>query len=414
MKRMFGLVFILFASYLLIQVAYNYFSKGYEMNYEIDGYNIYERYISRTSGEDDSYYFEIKAGDYLFEYNTYKNFDKKKELVTHVNIIESDKYKCFYLKFKNDYSSNIRCIKNNIYYNYNDIKGDDPSLDKKVSELDYDITKYTDTASEVKRHEGLFVSQDNLIHGQYMGIVSYKGVYLVNNYSDVKFLYETNIFDKDVVNQKVSIFLDKYYLVADYDQEFTFNKLYLVEILHGEKKEISYHSGISFDSYMMGYVGKKAYLLDCDNKKQYEIDIENKTVIEVGNEKLGIKFYKNGEWEKINVITAINDKPKFINSSEEKEGYERVDIEGGEKTGYKYYFKKNGSKYDVYRSMRSNENLMYIFTTTNITNIVYFNDYVYFQDKDYINCYHDDMGVKKIYHSTEEKLDSTYKFNVSN
>ena len=416
MKKIFGLVFTMFALYILIQIGYNLLSKGYETNYEVNGYNVFEKYVSRTSGEKDSYYIEVPYKDVIFKYNTYKDYKKHKEIVTNVNIIESGKYKCIYLTLKLNRSSNVLCLKNGITYNYQDIKGESVALDNAVKELKYDITKYMDTAEEMKRHDGIFVSQANLVKGQFMGLTSYKGVFLINNYSDVKYLYEVDIFNKERPNQNIATFVGKKYIVADYDQyeSRTFDKFYIVETTYGDKSEITYHSKISFDSYIMGNIGNKVYLLDCDNKKQYEIDIKTKSIIEVGNEKIGIKYYENGKWEKLNYITAINNKPKFIYNSEDKAGYVKVDLQGGKSTGYKYYYKKNDNKYDVYRSMQKNDDLMYIFSTTNLDNIVYYNDYVYFQEGDYIKCYHDDFGVKKIYHGTKDYYVGNYNFGVSN
>ena len=414
MRRIFGLLFIMFALYILVQLAYNYLIKGYEIDYEINGYNVHERYIARTSGEKDSYYIEVKDGNDTFYLNTYKNFGKQKEIVTNVNIIKGKSYKCAYFNLKNNVKVNITCIKDNITYNYNDIKGKDSSLDNQIKSLDYDINKFTDTAEEVKRVVGIYVSQSNLVNGHFMGLSSYRGVYLINNYSDVKFLYEVDLFENDKTNQSISTFVSHYYLVADYDQEYSFDKFYLVDITFGDKSEIKYHSKISFDSYIMGVIGNKVYLLDCDNKKQYEIDISSRTIIEIGNESLGIKYYKNGEWEKLNYITAINNRPKFINGTIEVSGYSRVDLQGGEKTGYKYYYKKNGSKYEVYRSMQSSESLMYLFETSNINNIYYLDDYIYFQDGEYIKCYQDNIGVRKIYHAFKEVYDKPYNFGVSN
>lgn len=415
MKRIFGLLFIMFAAYLLIQLGYTYLSKGYEIKYDVNGYNVFEKYIARTSGEKDSYYIEVTDGTDTFILNTYKNLNKQKELVKDVHIISVDKYKCAYIELKiKDFKSNITCINNGIYYNYENIKGKNSELDKKISELNYDIANFTDTAEEVKRTTGIFVSQANLINKQFMGLTSYRGIYLINNYSDVKFLYEIDLFEEDNINQKISAYVNHYYLVADYDQKYTFDKFYLIDITFGDKKEIKYHSKISFDSYIMGVIGDKVYLLDCDNKKQYEIDITERSIIEVGNENIGIKYYNNGEWEKMNYVTAVNNKPKFIINSIKVDGYEKVDVIGGKLTGYKYYYKKNGNKYDVYRSMQKNDKLMYLFTTTNIDNIVYYNDYVYFQDGEYIKCYQDNIGVKKIYHAHKEVFNGIYKFGVSN
>ena len=61
--------------------------------------------------------------------------------------------------------------------------------------------------------------------------------------------------------------------------------------------------------------------------------------------------------------------------------------------------------------MQDSNKLTYIFKTTNIDNVVYYNDYVYFEDGDYIKCYQDNIGVKKIYHSNNKK--GSYKFGVS-
>ena len=216
MKRIFGLLFIMFAAYLLIQFGYNYLSKGYEKEYVVNGYNVSEKYIARTKGEKDSYYIEVTDGTDTFILNTYKYLNKQKELVKDVNIISGDKYKCAYIELKvSSFKSNITCINNGIYYNYEDIKGKDSKLDEKVSELNYDSANFTDTAEEVKRTTGIFVSQANLISKQFMGLTSYRGIYLINNYSDVKFLYEIDLFESDNINQKISTYVSHYYLVAD-------------------------------------------------------------------------------------------------------------------------------------------------------------------------------------------------------
>ena len=415
MKRIFGLLFIMFAMYLLIQLGYNYLSKGYEKRYTVNGHEVYERYIARTKGEKDSYYIEVKDENDVFILNTYKNFNKLKEIVKDVNIIKGSSYKCAYIELKiSNFKSNMTCVKDGIYYNYQDIKGKDNSLDTQVKELNYNLENFVDTAEEVNRTKGIYVSKDNLVNKQFIGITSYRGVYLVNNYTDVKFLYETDLFEKDKVNQKIGAYIGHYYLVADYDQEYAFDKFYLIDITFGKKSEIKYHNKISFDSYVMGVIGNKVYILDCDNKKQYEIDIDSRSVIEVGNENIGIKYYKNGEWEKLNYITALNNKPKFIINSIEEEGYVKVDLIGGKKTGYKYYYKKNGNRYDVYRSMQNSDIKLHIFSTTNTDNVVYYGDYVYFQDGEYIKCYQDNIGVKKIYHATREVYNMEFNFGVGN
>ena len=412
MKRIFGLLFIMFSTYIFIQLLYNYFSKGYEIEYEVNGYNVYERYIARTKGEKDSYYVMVKDNEDIFYLNIYKSFNKKRKIVKNITIIEGIKYKCAYFEFKtNSFKTNIICTYDNIMYNYQDIVGKDKLLDENISKLDFDISLFIDNAEEKERMKDIFVMQSNLNNNQFIGLSTPKGVYLINNYSDVKYLYQVDLFNIEKESQPISIFTSKYYLVADYDYEKSFNKFYVINITFGDKSVIKYHSNISFNSYIMGNVGNKVYLLDLDNKKQYEIDLTKKSIIEIGNKNLGIKYYKDGKFIKLDIEKALKEKPKFINNSIDKEGYDKVDLVGGEKTGYKYYYKKNKNSYDVYRSMQNSDKLTYIFKTTNIDNIVYFNDYVYYEDGDYIKCYQDNIGVKKIYRSNNKK--GSYKFGVS-
>lgn len=412
MKRIFGLLFIMFSTYIFIQLLYNYFSKGYEIEYEVNGYNVYERYIARTSGEKDSYYVMVKDNEDIFYINIYKSFNKKRKIVKDVTIVEGIKYKCAYFELKtNSFKTNIICTYNNIMYNYQDIMGNDKTLDENISKLDYDISLFIDSAEEKERKKDIFVMQSNLNNNQFIGLATTKGIDLINNYSDVKYLYEVDLFSIEKESHPISIFTDKYYLVADYDYEKSFNKFYVINITFGDKSIIKYHSNISYNSYIMGNIGNKVYLLDLDNKKQYEIDVIKKSIVEIGNTNLGVKYYKNGDWVQLDIENAIKEKPKFISNSIVVKGYDKVDLIGGIKTGYKYYYKKNKNSYDVYRSMQNSDDLTYIFKTTNIDNIVYYNDYVYFEDGNYIKCYQDNIGVKKIYRSNNKK--GSYKFGVS-
>ena len=414
MKRIFGLLVTMFGMYLLIQVGYRYFSKGYEVKYIVNDHEVYEKYIAHTKGEIDSYYLEIKDGDDLFVYNIYKNFNKRKQIIKKIDIIKGNSYKCMYIQMKNKgYQSNILCVKNGMFNNYQSIIGKDSLLDKQIKELNYKLDVYEDNAEELEKINGAFVMQKNLVKGHYLGLATYRGIFLINSYSDVKFLYEINLFEKGKSNQNVSTFISHYYLVADYEQEEGFDKLYLVDITFGDKSEIKYHSKISFDSYVMGSVGNKVYIFDNSSKKQYEIDIKTKTVIEIGNKTLGIKYYKNGEWETMDVNSVASNKLKFVLNSEKKGSYEKIDSVGGKETGYKYYYKRNGSKYDVYRSTQKSEELTYVFSTDNLNNVVYYKDFVYYEEDNYIKCYQDNIGNKKLFRTVKGVYSEGYNFSVT-
>lgn len=413
MKRLFGLVIVMFVIYLGIQFCFYYFGKGYEIIYNVSHNMVTEKYVSRTDNENDSYVFEIDTGTSKFEIITYNDYKKSQRIITDIKNIKTNNYECIYPIYKDKkYESNIVCMNNNIMYNYQDIKGRDNDLDYQISKLEYDVNKYYNHSEELEASKGKYVYIDNIVSTQYLGISAYKEIDLINNYKNNKFYFTTSLFKKDVINQNISIFADRYYLVADYNASPVFNKFYMVDLELGKKDQIVYHSNISFDSYIMGSIDDKVYLLDCDNKKQYEIDLKNKSMIEVGNSNIGIKFYDGKEFTTMNGVTAFKNRPLFSQNIENINGYDKVINVGGVKTGYKYYFKRSGNAYKTYRSVQNSDKLLYLFETTNINNIKFLNDYVYYQNGEYIMCYQDDMGAKPIYKANKNIYGSNFNFGI--
>ena len=67
----------------------------------------------------------------------------------------------------------------------------------------------------------------------------------------------------------------------------------------------------------------------------------------------------------------------------------------------------------VYRSnVQDMDSLTYVFTTSNIDNVVYFYDSVYFIDDDYIKNYSDKSGIKKIVSYKELKFNDNLYFSI--
>lgn len=62
---------------------------------------------------------------------------------------------------------------------------------------------------------------------------NYKGFYDLKNKKNVQ------LFKKDIYNQTLNYFLDKYYIVADYNQTYEFDKLIIVDMTTGKQKKLS-------------------------------------------------------------------------------------------------------------------------------------------------------------------------------
>ena len=215
---------------------------------------------------------------------------------------------------------------------------------------------------------------------------------------------EVKIFENDVYKKPISIFTDKYYLVADYNSEYTFNKMHLVNIINGEKITIRSYDDISFDSYIMGEVEGKIYLFDIENNKQYEIDIEEKMINNIGN-KNDIKYY-NGKWTKLSLNEAKSG--KRFSTNKEIEGYEKVD----KINNYYYFYKKENKKYKAYRADLKNEKLKtYLFDTTDINSVTYIKDNIYYKNQDTYNMYSKE-GSRKLITDREIEFNSDISFGI--
>lgn len=118
--------------------------------------------------------------------------------------------------------------------------------------------------------------------------------------------HAVNVFEKDVYNQKLATFTNQYYVVADYDESYNFNKFYIIDLIKRTKDEVASDTKISFDSYIQGSVDGKVYVYDKENKKQYEINTDKKTIALISNANSDVVFYNNG-WTEISIKEALRE-----------------------------------------------------------------------------------------------------------
>ena len=413
MKKIFKLLMLLFIFYLFIQIIFNIFSKGYETKYEVDKFKVYEKRIKKTKNEIDNYYFEITKEGKTFSFQTNDNISSTQQVIKEIKYFKDDNYECVLPIAKNDkIISDILCEKNGIYYNYDVLTSKDRELDKFAESL----SKYRESFKsddKVLKSDTNITVYNNIESDQYLGLEYYKGIYLLtkkNGYTN------SQIFTKDIYSKELSTFINDNYVVADYNEEYDFRKFYVINLKNHTKTTITSDKKISMYSYIQGVVNNSIYIIDITNKLQYEVDIKNKTVTIVGNEKNGIKKYKNGNWEKASVYEAINNKLYFDEYEKMYNGteYARVDNIGGDKSGYYYLYKLNNNNYDVYRINKQNDNnITYLFTTDDIEHVCYdFDTVVYKYDK-YIKIYSNLTGNKKLAQYDEVEFNKSLKFDYT-
>jgi len=410
---MFGLLLILLIGYFGFQLLFRFVDKGHIEEYEITTnnqvFNIKEIYTVNTE-EDNNYYLEIKVNDEIFDIQIYDNLNMAKRIVTDIYYYNGD-YKCIIPVINKEKYGNVICKSGDTYYNYEDIKGRNSSLDLFVKELNLNMVENKELSAKNK-----ITIYDNLLDNHYIALETYKGITTINK-KNISTIFDINLFEKDIYTKDISCFIDKYYLVADYNKQTKFNEFKLVDITNNKIKTIKYDYDISLDSYILGTYQNKVYLFDNNSKKEYEIDIKKETVIEVGNTNIGIKILINGNFENINAYTVYQNKTKFtpyeVSYTFNNQNYDLVLKVGKEKSGYYYIFEKNGNKYKVYRSnIQNGLNKTYLFETDN-TNLLYSKDSVYYLDGKYLKRY-DNNGNRIILEYSELEFNHNIKIGLFN
>ena len=263
MKFLLRNLLIFLAAYIIIHFAIFAFNSGHQINYNIGNFNVSETF----SAKDNSYYFNIKEENTRVNFQINENYNKAEKIIKKIYYKEIDGYKCFLPLFKNkNILTDIICLKNNIIYNAHDLNNS--NINDYFKKYGYNKDTYIDNADEISISNTQKIYKKNMPEDNYIAIENYKGLTLFNSKEN-----NIKLFENDVYKKPISIFTDKYYIVADYNSKYTFKNFYVVNIINGDTFSIRSYDEISFDSYIQGSVGVDVYIFDKDSKKQYKISI---------------------------------------------------------------------------------------------------------------------------------------------
>lgn len=422
MKKLLIMMIILFSIYLAIQFGFKFFGTGHNVSYRIKSEGIYfdvdELYILNHKKEINNYYFKIKINDNAFSFQTYEDFNRSDMVIKKIKYFKDDNQECLLPIFRDDkIIFDIMCIKNNTITYYHDLKGQNQALDDFATNLNeekYNVTKWEDDKSGKIENAPITTYPNNIVDDHYVGINNYKGIYTINSVN-LKKIVSVKIFEKDIYERPLSAIVGKYYVTADYESEYDFSKLYIVDLTSNSVYITNSSNKISFDTYIQGIVDNSLYIFDRVNKKQYELDMKTRTVIEVGNNSTDIKIYNKGTWEKVKATEAAKNDVLFKTDANTSSDaiYDRIDKVGSPLSGYSYFYKKDGDTYKVYRADSRNKDLItYLFSTNKIDNINYIHDYVYFSENNEVKYYYDKTGVKTLFKNDEFEFNKSLFYNV--
>lgn len=347
---------------------------------------------------DKHYYIEIKTKNNIYPIRIYKDFNKRK-IVKKVYLYNDKNIECI-LPIISNYSSNVMCFKEGILYDYQNIVSQNDKLDKYISTIkEYDVDKYNTEYEEYRRVGTVSYNKVKDFNKKNV-ITTYKG--LINNGKEIV------LFRNDIYNNDISIFVNNYYLVADYMDKHTFNYFYVVNLDDNSVSKLKYKEEISYDSYIQGIVDNKVYLYDKNSEVQYEIDVEN-LKIEVVSDNDYIKYYSNGKWSKLSKTKAN----RVIYFDYETLDNIFTDYDYVKETkDYYYLFKKNGAVYNLYRVDKNRLDIYKFITSVPVTNVIFNDNYLYYIYKNRLYYYGDEDGKVIVLENSELSFNDTIKYYI--
>ena len=415
MKKMFSLLIILFIAYFILQYIFTIFGYNHNINYDIltDGnvYEIKEILTYNNKQEQKNYYFEIKYNGNSFPIQIFNTLNKGERVIIEIKSIVTEDYTCIFPIFiDGNILTDVLCQKQEVVYNYQNIKNKSAAIDEFVNNLDkYKSENYTDKLTNTIDTEFMKIYKDNIEKDYYYLMDDYKGINIIgsnleNNINEIK------LFGKDVYAKDISIPLNGYYIIADYNSEYKFTRINIIGIKTGKIRSLKTPKEISYDAYFQGTYGNYAYLIDKENSVQYEIDPQNSKIKEIGNINKDAKNLVNGQMITTKINEIIKENKKFniyeMTSENELKTEEYVKIDEVKKINYLYLYKQNGTKYEVYRASVQNPKIItYLFETNRIDDIKYEHDSIFYSEGTNIKYYNDHSGTRTIITNTE------YSFN---
>ncbi|MDD3821862.1 MAG: hypothetical protein PHF47_02445 [Bacilli bacterium] len=409
-------ILIIFAMVGILTKVVNVFIVGkhnivYELEQENHTFYIKETFmasaktVNRYEQDKPNYFFEVKLereGDPLFVFKIINPHTRYQRLIKDIKYYEDSNIKCIYPIFRNRrLSIDVLCLLDDSFINYTTISGHNKELDLFVNDLEknyhYQYLNWAHMESSFYNMNDIDIATNNIVDKHTIVLWNYDGIITIkkDDIREITLLIRTTNYEN-----KLGVLVDKYYVVPNYDRQFSYNRFIIVDVAIGSKKDATLVDDVSYDSYIQGVVDKKLYIYDRDNKYQYEVDPKRATAIKVGDVDSGIKHY-NGKWQNISISEANTSKlftrEFVIPPYYQNKGYEKIDSVLGDTDGYYYLYKKINNQINVYRANKQRpEYITYLFTTNEMSNIKYINDYIYFINKDTIYVYHDRFKLKPV------------------
>ena len=369
-KKTISFSFVIILIFLVYQFLVTMVKDNHHVTYSIskdDVFNIDEKYVKNS--KQDYYLIKVNSNDNNYVFKIENTFNKQKNIVEDVEIIEQDGYYCLGLNLvgKDKYSY-PECIKDGITYSYSSVKDTIDLYDyvSKIKDNNYD--KYS--SESIKENElGLIINRDYIDNNEIIMVYAYKQIDLLYaNYSR-----SFSFSSLDNYKNLYGTLVGNYYIIPKITSLPTFDIYIKYDVIDGIRREIELPKSITKQSYINGVDNDKLYIFDKSNKEQIEIDPKEDSVKVVGDvDQEGITFV-NGKKQPISVYDLEKEEVLF---EEKKDNYSFDDGEYIASNSYYAIFKKDDDYYKVYKDYQDTPILL--FSDADVKDIKVRDDNVYF------------------------------------
>ena len=269
---------------ILIIIAFIFFlnfyfkAKNYELTYNLNNVEITESYSKDNKG----YYFTFTYQNQQLDYFLPYKYQPKRHLIKDLKIEEKDSNVC--LKPTSSLSLIPLCtnMQTNLYYKLVD------NTDSQVKAL----KTYNDI---------------NIYNPNYTYLIwDYDGFYYLNK-DDLK---KVTLFKNDYYTLNLATLTKDYLIIPDLDQEYSYNKMHVLNLKNGTVKTYNLDRNIYYDSYYPGVIKNKVYIVDKKERLMYEFNAKNGKLT-----KIKPKLYNIHNWNNTNIENLILNEPKFTYSN---------------------------------------------------------------------------------------------------
>ena len=271
MKKLLSLIISLILLFI-IYLNVVYIPRDYTYKYILDNFLITEKYRKDIH----SYLFEIIYDKENYVYSLDTKYVSKRGLIKKISV----KNDCLSIK-TSKIKDIIICKKNNEYIT--------PFFNKPFNEEE--INRFDNILIYDKFEDKIFVWD-------------YNNFLLFNDKKTKKI----SLFDTDIYELKMITSLDRYLVVADYNQKYYFDKLYIIDSKNGHVKEAKLNRKVYYDGYILGTYKNNIYIYDNNREIEYVINPFKNYI-----EKNKFEVLVNGKWEKTSLSKLKKQEVKFIN-----------------------------------------------------------------------------------------------------